>query len=104
MKCTPSIMNRIAFRLQFCLDRILLNRPEVFYQFHCPWLINDYLSGFDACSLRAEIIRFVINNQRYQSASEQIKQCRNAFLGIFLLFESTKKLHVLLFIGSNIYF
>lgn len=34
-------MNRVAFRLQFCLDRILLYRPEMVFSFHSEWLIND---------------------------------------------------------------
>lgn len=93
-KCSTQItINRVAFRLQFCLDRILMYRPEILYQLHCEWLTNDYLSGFDACSLRSELIRFLINNPKYQAASDQIKQARNALL-VFLISSTMKKVCV----------
>ncbi|KAI6182530.1 Integrator complex subunit 3-like protein isoform X2 [Aphelenchoides bicaudatus] len=90
-KCSQTFNNtRIAFRLQFCLDRILLYRPDVIFSFHFDWLSADFLSGFDSSSLCAELIRFAIINQRYQTTEEKIKQGRNA-LFVYLVTNIAKK-------------
>ncbi|CAD5210543.1 unnamed protein product [Bursaphelenchus xylophilus] len=80
VKCSPNISQyRVAFKIQNVIEYVLTYKPEIIERYHCEWFIKEYLSGFDAATLRADIIRFVVTHRPYNN-TEALKASRPVFL------------------------
>jgi hypothetical protein len=79
-KSSSFIAPKISYHLETVVKQLMNYKPEIIFTHHCEYFTADYLSGFDSCSLRMELIRYVINSLRFQKYTEEVRKSRIAFL------------------------